>query len=131
MSAGVRNGFSVTYSIVTEESAKHGDYAESGFLDSMGQSVAAIIGKSTPGVYMGLRQALKLFNDERDWTHVEADSYPICAANPPGWFTDLGEIAFASGETRAVSLHLPELITGSSAIRIARLVNCYGLESAQ
>jgi hypothetical protein len=124
-------GFAVTYSITTEESSMAGDYAESGFLDINGTPVAANIGETTPGVHMGFREAFELFNQERDWTHVESDSYPISAQFPPRWFTDSGEIAFASGECREVSLHLPESVTGSSAMRIARLVRCYGAESGK
>lgn len=103
-------GFTVTYEIVTEESAREGDAAERGYL----------------GQDMTFREALKLFNDERDWTYVESDILPMSAQQPPSWFTDYGETAFASGEQRSVSLHLPDGITGSSAMRIARLVRCYG-----
>lgn len=106
-------GFNVTFETVTQESAIHGDAAERGFL----------------GQDMGFREALELFNSERDWTHVEADSYPISASQPPRWLTDSGEIQFASGDCRAVSLHLPDSVTGSTAIRIARLVGCYGVQS--
>lgn len=120
------NGFTVTYEIVTEDSAREGDAAERGFLDSKARPVPAVIGKPTPGVHMGFREALTVFNDERDWTHVESDCYPLSAESPPSWFIDYGEIAFASGETRSVSLHLPDGISGYSAMRIARIVNCYG-----
>lgn len=102
--------FNVTYEIVTQESAEIGDAEERGFL----------------GEDMSFRDAIELFNNERDWTHVESDIYPMSATNPPSWFTDFGEMQFASGETRSVSLHLPRNITGSSAMRIARLIDCYG-----
>jgi hypothetical protein len=105
-----RQGFAVTYETVTEESAQHGDAAERGFLEQG----------------MTLREALKMFNDERDWTMVEADCYPLSPASPPRWFRDSGEIQFASGDCREVALHLPDDITGHSAMRIARLVGCYG-----
>lgn len=121
------NGFTVTYEIVTPESAEQGDAAERGFLDPDGATVAAIAGARTPGVTMGFRQALDLFNRERDWTAVEADAWPISREFPPRWFTDSGEIQFASGECRALSLHLPDGITASSAMRIARLLCCQGV----
>lgn len=121
-------GFAVTYETVSEESAREGDAAERGFINAEGLLVQAIIGKPTPGVRMKFREAFNLFQQERDWTHVEADCYPISPDNPPSWFTDSGEIQFASGECRAISLHLPENVTGSSAMRIARLLNCYGVE---
>ena len=103
-------GFSVTYEVVTEESAAEGDAAERGFL----------------GQDLTFREAFELFQEERDWTLVESDCSPMSAKHPPRWFTDHGELAFASGEQRSVSLHLPRSVTGSSAMRIARLVDCYG-----
>lgn len=108
-------GFSVTYETVTPKSAEIGDAAERGFLLQDAS----------------FRDAIETFNAERDWTIVEADSHPISAEFPPRWLTDCGEMQFASGETRSVSLHIPEGVTGSSAIRIARLVNCYGAERAK
>lgn len=124
------NGFRVTYETVTQESAKEGDCADSGFLDAEGNRVSAIIGAPTPAVAMGFRRAFELFNSERDWTHVESDCYPISPESPPSWFTDSGEIRFASGECIAISLHLPESVSGFSAMRIARLLRCFGAESA-
>lgn len=99
------NTFNVTYDLVTPESTEQGDYAESGFL-----------GKDLP-----FRDAVKLFNYERDWTYIEANEWPL---RSPRWFTDYGEVQFASGNTRAVSLHLPDTITPSSRLRIARLIGC-------
>lgn len=103
--------FSVSYSLVTPESAKHGDYAECGMIDSN----------------LPFRAAFDLFQSERDWTQVESDEWPVHA---PRWFTDSGEVQFASGDCRAVSLHLPERLTNASRLRIARLVGCAGLRKA-
>lgn len=100
--------FAVTFDLVTQESAAHGDYADSGFL----------------GRDLTFRAAFDLFQSERDWTHVEADEWPV---RSPRWFTDSGEVQFASGDCRAVSLHLPERLTNASRLRIARLVHCHGL----
>ena len=100
-------GFSVTFETVTQESAKHSDAAERGFL----------LEDAT------FRDAVETFNRERDWTMVEADEMPL---QRPTWFTDIGETAFASGDCRSVSLHLPERVSRASRMRIARLVNCYG-----
>lgn len=107
----MKQGFNVTFETVTQESAEHGDAAERGFL----------------GEALSFREALELFNAERDWTMVEADSCPISRDCPPRWFTDSGEVQFASGDCRAVSLHLPDWVKPSSAMRIARLVRCYGV----
>lgn len=102
-------GFAVTYEIVTEESSREGDAAKRGFL----------------GQDMTFRDAITLFNDERDRTYVEADCYPMSPDNPPRWFTDYGESNWGNSQ-RSVSLHLPDGISGHSAMRIARLVGCYG-----
>lgn len=105
-------GFSVTYEIVTPESAERGDIAESGFLAQ----------------HVSFREALQVFNDERDWSTIEADEHPLRA---PRWFTDHGAPAWASGDVRSVSLHLPARITAGSRMRIARLVGCYGAAPRQ
>ncbi len=102
-------GFSVTFETVTPESAAEGDAAERGFL----------------GQDMTFREAFTLFQEERDWTYAEPDCLPISREQPPSWFIDYGEQDYG-GNTRSVSLHLPERITGSSAMRIARLIGCYG-----
>ncbi|MEG9884095.1 MAG: hypothetical protein V6Z86_05675 [Hyphomicrobiales bacterium] len=80
------NTFDVTYDLVTPGSAEQSDYAESGFL----------------GKDMSLRNAIELFDRERDWT--------------------CGEVQFASGSMRFVSLRLPDTVTPSSRLRIARLI---------
>ena len=119
------NNWSVTYEIVTEASATNGDYAESGFLDRNGATVQAIIAAATPGVDMSFREAVTLFNDERDWTYLESDCderYPHVPGNAPKWITDYGETAFTSGETRAIALHIPPQVTQSSRYRLLRML---------
>ena len=102
-------GFSVTYSTVTQESAKHGGFAESGYL------VANV----------PFREAFETFQAERSWgPAVEADECPVTS---PSWFIDYGE-EDGQGSTRRVSLHLPDNLTDSSRMRIARLVGCYGVQ---
>ena len=59
--------FNVTFDTVTEESARQGDAAARGYL-----------GQNLP-----LREAVELFNTERDWCYIEADSWPISAMRPP------------------------------------------------
>lgn len=103
--------WNVTYETVTQESAEIGDSAERGFI----------------GQDMPLREALDLFNSERDGTTVEADCYPINLQSAPRWFTDSGEVQFATGDCRSVSLHIPAHITASSRLRLARLLRCYGV----
>jgi hypothetical protein len=102
------NGFSITYDIVTPESAEDGDVADSGFL--------------VEGVTF--REAM----DELRWYrggHVEADSYPV---RNPRWFTFIAASEnYATGEVTSYSLHIPEHITEASRQRIARLLGCYGV----
>lgn len=109
--------FTVTYETISEES--------SGFFAPDGTETPALIGESTPGVRMPFKQAMALFNDQREWHHIEPDSdirFPHVPGNKPLSFTDLGMLGASWGDVRNVTLHLPENITVSSAIRIARLL---------
>ncbi len=103
--------FNITYEIVTQESAEYGDAAERGF-----------IAQDLP-----FRDAIELFNSERDGGIIEADSSLISADFAPRWFTAYGEMQNATGDCKNISLHLPRNISGHSAMRIARLINCYGV----
>ena len=102
--------FNITYEIITQESAECGDAAERGF-----------IAQDLP-----FRDSIELFNAERDSGTIEADSCPISADFPPRWFIAYGEMQSATGDCKNISLHLPRNISGHSAMRIARLINCYG-----
>jgi hypothetical protein len=97
------NKFSVTYDIITPESAEQGDYAESGYvLDNV-----------------SLRDALHEFTTGC----CEANCHPFSVTSPPRWFTYYdGATDDETGATENRSLHLPHNITPSSALRIARLV---------
>lgn len=101
--------FNITFDRITQESAEFGDYAESGYI----------------GQDFSLRAALENLRDIGAG-YVEADSCVISAAHPPRWFTFYGE-SDCAGDTVNHSLHLPRGITGSSAMRIARLIGCYGV----
>ena len=103
--------FNVTFDRVTQESAAQGDYAESGYI----------------GQDLTLRHALQTIRDNGAGGYCEADSCPISAESPPRWFTFYGEMDSA-GDTVIYSLHLPRGISGASAMRIARLVECYGVQ---
>lgn len=100
------NAFSITYEIITNESAEYGDAEERGFIDEG----------------LTLREAMDALHWYRG-SHVEADSYPLAR---PRWFTfhDV-ETNWTTGDTKNVSLHLPETLTDSTRRRIARLVGCY------
>jgi hypothetical protein len=99
--------FSVTYEIITPESAENGDVEESGYVDQD----------------LTLREAINEFSCD----NVEMDSYPCSLSNPPRWFTGEYNVSCATGAEERRSLHLPRNITPSSAMRIARLLCAYGV----
>lgn len=91
--------FSVTYEIVTHESAEYGDAAERGYVCED----------------VTLRDALADF-----WPgYVEADSWPTAR---PRWLTATSEEDFRTGEQESRSFHIPPNVTASSARRVARLL---------
>ena len=79
-----------------------------------------------PAVF-GLREAVEFLLGRESQGPVEADSCPLSLQNPPRWFTYGGSLDWRTREYVSVSLHLPKNITRHSAIRIARLLNCYGV----
>ncbi len=101
-----RNGWRVTFDVVTEESAEAGDVAESGFLDSRGWRVPAIIGAETPGVDMTLSEAMALVSPIED-----------CGA----WWRD-GGATDRIGDVESRSIHPPQSITCASYARVSRLL---------
>jgi hypothetical protein len=106
--------FSITYEIVTPESAEHGDAEERGFhLEglSFGEVMAEIRS-------LGLRGA-----------YCEADSCPVTIDCPPRWFTYAEGIEnYETGARTYYAVHLPRHVTPASRMRIARLLGCYGAQ---
>lgn len=100
--------FSVTYEIVTPESAEDGEAAERGYIAEN----------------VSLRDAVKDFHATRT-CHVdsreaiEADCSPM---HRPRWVTVTNGIEFLTGEQESRSIHFPERITAASARRLARLL---------
>ena len=72
-----------------------------------------------------LREATEFLTSRESSGPVEADSCPVSRTSPPRWFTYGGTVDM-DGEAVSVSLHVPETVSPSSAMRIARLLNCYG-----
>jgi len=110
----MRDRFTVTYGIVTSESAENCDYAEQGWIHEEPTD---------------LRTAIDGFYG----CHVEADVCPVSLALVPRWLTayrvnDGTRDFYETGAEESRSLHLPESITPSSALRIARLLGCYGVK---
>jgi hypothetical protein len=97
--------FSVTFEIVTQESAEDG---ERGFIEQDAT----------------LRDAIEAVNRTRtnrvDGVEcIEADSHPCVR---PRWITIVNGMEFETGANESRALHIPDTVTASSARRIARLV---------
>lgn len=97
--------FDLTYETITDESAEHGEAAESGY----------------EAEQVSLREA----HDVLRWHggHCEASDYPV---TNPRWLTFFGETDYQTGETKNLSLHIPDTVTPSSKRRICKLFDCYG-----
>jgi hypothetical protein len=99
--------FSVTYETITEESAVEGETESNGF----------------EAEDVSLREALSIIGGCEGG--VEADCYPV---RSPRWFTFYKQNEdYGTGEVTNMSLQLPDHLTESSRMRIARLVRCYGI----
>lgn len=98
-----RNTFSVTYEIVTPQSAEHGEAEATGFELEAGT----------------LREAWDIVR----WggaSAIEANEYPMMA---PRWVTYYGaETSYVDGAEKSYSVHFPANITPASARRVARLL---------
>lgn len=70
------------------------------------------------------REAVQKFRDAPSEQGIEADSYPISSDCPPRWFTAYSSMDM-QGYFLNTSLHIPEHITASSRLRIARLLRVY------
>ena len=95
--------YSVTYEIITEESAEHGDAEERGFISE--------------GV--SLRDAID------DLMSASADRLTCIEANDsydPYWVTVCYAMHFVTGDYERRSLHLPRNLSLSTRKRIARLL---------
>jgi hypothetical protein len=97
------NGFSVTYEIVTFESAENGDTADDGFICEN----------------VNLRDAIAAMNG----ACVEPSCHPFDPAYPYTWFTQTyPDINYHTGEHEYRALHMPQQLTASTRRRIARLL---------
>jgi hypothetical protein len=99
--------FTVTYEIVTEDSAENGEAVACGALADK----------------LSLRDALSYVN-ATDSCHcsqssVEASDSRVCEAR---WFTVYNSANYLSGNYENRSLHVPAAVTASSRLRIARIL---------
>lgn len=100
--------FSVTYEIVTPESAEIGDADERGFIDEN----------------VSFREAIELVQLTRTCdiggiVCIEADSSNIESAR---WFTVYNGAEYETGAHESRSLHIPDHVTSASRRRIARVL---------
>ena len=119
--------FCITYNIVTEASATHGDYAYSGFLPRSGEVPRRNNMPKNPSLF-SLRQAREIVVSDK--YPIEADSSPC---DEPRWITATtverpGDYRNGEGDHIQLSLHLEHACSPSSARRIARLFNTYGMK---
>lgn len=104
----MERGFTVTYEIVTQESAECGDIADSGFISEN----------------QGLREAIADLFETRT-SHcggmqaIEANEWPM---QSPQWVSVFNGAEFQTGDHENRSLHFPEHITAASRVRICRLI---------
>lgn len=98
--------FRVTYEVITEESAEHGDAAERGFITANGMNYADDEdGFDDFDFNLSLREALNKVGSLEDSGH---------------WFSEVDEDWSRPGERR--SLHPPSNITPSSYDRLVRVL---------
>lgn len=100
--------FNVTYEIATPESSEHGEPEEAGFLMQA----------------VGLRVAVQCVRATRT-NKVDGIESITCDSAPcvrPAWITVTNGQEFETAAHESRSLHIPELVTASSARRIARLL---------
>lgn len=100
--------FTITYEIVTQESAEHGDAEERGVI----------------AIDVSLRDAIAMVNETRTnrvngVECVECDEWPI---RSPRWITVYNGTEYETGAQESRSLHIPEHVTAESRIRICRLM---------
>lgn len=103
--------FQVTYEIITQESAEHGDCDEQGYI---AESVS-------------LREAIDLVNSTRT-SHVDCQSGVEASSSIPemaNWFTVYNGMEYLTGAHENRSLHFPDSITGASRKRIFDLLGVY------
>ena len=105
--------WAVTYSYVTEASAREGDTAEDGFLVPSGS----------------LRDSIDVFLSF-PWDYIEANEYPV--GEGVEWFTAYPQNGYVNDDPSIISetrsLHIPEHISGPSRIRLARLLGVKGVK---
>ena len=103
--------FTVTYEVVTPESAEHGDFAEIGFMQSGGwqHEISTVeMARDREALEFDLRSAVNMIG---------------CVEDSGSWFSEAdGRVNYQTGAETRYSLHPPKNITASSYGRLARLL---------
>jgi hypothetical protein len=124
-----RKRFSLTYNIVTDESATHGDYAYHGFL-TRNENMPRVYGyiPKKPATWT-LRDAIEIFErHDAGGSPRECDSSPVTIKCPPRWITASDHTGSRTNdEETQMSLHFDH-VTPSTAMRIARYLKAYGIK---
>ena len=103
--------FSVTYEIVTQESAEYGEAEESGFIaEGISLREAVDLVKSTSTISCG------------GITNIEASDSCIGQSR---WITVYNGMEFETGAHESRSLHIPDHITAASRRRIMRIIETF------
>lgn len=107
------DAFAITFEIVTDESAEHGEADESGYYieSEQGYSLRDAL------AWLGLHKGCGIPH--------QADCSPLSISNPPRSFYYDGELNFRTGEHEYLALHIPRCVTASSRMRLARYLG-YG-----
>lgn len=98
-----RNTFSVTYEIVTPQSAEHGEAEATGF-----ELEAGTLREAWDIVRWGCEGG------------IEADEWPVIAPRRVSYYGV--ETSYVDGAVKSYSVHFPANITPASARRVARLL---------
>ena len=107
----INKRFTVTYEIVSPESAEHGEAESIGFVTS-GESyddIETALKEPNEAYQMSLREALALANPDENYGR---------------WFAETGQerCNYATGEIEQREIHPPKEITSASYNRIKRLL---------
>jgi hypothetical protein len=118
--------FSLTFDIVTQSSAMHGDTAFSGYVTRYGGTPRKRNAIPRKPATFTLRDALEILERHR-FEGVECDSCPWSAANPPRWINFSGSLD-SKGESLSFALRPARRdgISAASMVRVARLFRAYG-----
>jgi hypothetical protein len=121
--------FHITYSIVTEDSVWRGYFAYNGFMTRAEQCPRRRNYIPKKPATFTLREAFRILgNHDSGREGVQADSSPLSVSNPPRWLSVSDSPGYMTGKgVTGLDLHIDK-VTPSTAIRIARLAGCYGIQ---